>query len=231
MNRRVVFILAAATWLTAAGSNALAQTSTSAPNAATRPATTVAPDPSTPKGALKALAQALDVGDRKAVLDLLSAQSPIEQKIAAATADLAAAAAGLRQASAKAFGEEAARPLGVELGATPEALERIDAAKVQLDGDARATVRTDNAEGPPMVLARVGGVWRVPVSELSKDVEPADVERNVAAMADQARLMRQLAAEVAAGKYKTAAEARQALDRRILQSALPTQPSTRAAAP
>ena len=74
-------------------------------------------------------------------------------------------------------------------------------------------------------------MWRVPVSELSKDVEPADVERNVAAMADQARLMRQLAAEVAAGKYKTAAEARQALDRRILQSALPTQPSTRAAAP
>ena len=72
-----------------------------------------------------------------------------------------------------------------------------------------------------MVLARVNGAWKIPVAELSKDVEAADVERNVAALLDQAKLMRELAEEVAAGKYKTAAEARQALDRRIVQSALP----------
>jgi hypothetical protein len=110
-------------------------------------------------------------------------------------------------------------------------MTRIDSAKVQLDGDTRAVVRNDNAEGPPMALTRSNGQWRVPVAELSKDVEAADVERNVAALLDQARLMRQLSAEVAAGKYKTAAEARQALDKRILESALPqTSPATTAAA-
>jgi hypothetical protein len=203
-------------------------------HAQTRPATapaTAPADASTPKGALKALAQALDAGDRKAVLELLWAQSPSEQKTANATADLAEAAAGLRRAAAKAFGDEAARPLGVEVGATPQALDRIDAARVHLDGE-RATVRTENAEGPPMVLARSNGVWRVPVGELSKDVEPADVERTVSALASQAKLLRELTAEVAAGKYKTAADARQALDKRIVQSAFPQSgPSTAATKP
>ena len=78
-----------------------------------------------------------------------------------------------------------------------------------------------------MILARVNGAWKVPVSELAKDVEAADVERNVAALIDQARLLRELSEEVSAGKYKTAADARQALDKRILQSALPqTGPTT-----
>jgi hypothetical protein len=201
---------------------------------ATDPTTAVATsrpvDASTPKGSLKALAQALDAGQRQAVLDLLLAQSPAERKVAEATADLAEAAATLRRAAIKAFGEEAARPLGVEAGATPEALGRIDAAKIQLDGD-RATVRTDSAEGPPMILVRSDGRWRVPISELSRDVEPADLDRNVAALIDQARLMRQLAAEVSAGKYTTAPDARQALDKRIVQSAFPqTAPASPAPA-
>ena len=209
---------------------AAAPAQTSAPSAkpsvATGPTTALA-DPSTPKGALKALAQALDAGERKAVLDLLAAKSSAERKTADATADLAEAAAALRRAAAKCFGQQAARPLGAQPGATQEALDRIDAAKVQIDGD-RATVRTETSEGPPMVLERSAGAWRVPVSELCKDTEPAELDRNVAALAEQSRLLRELAAEVAAGKYKTAPEARQALDKRIMQSALPTQPATRA---
>jgi hypothetical protein len=190
-------------------------------SATTAPATSPTGDASTPKGALKAFAQALDAGDRKAVLDLLWAQTDADQKLADATAGLAEAAAQLRRAAAKAFGDEAARPLSVEQGATPEALARIDSAKVQIDGE-RATVRPEHSEGPPMVLTRVAaGSWKLPVSELSKDVEAADVERNVAALLDQAKLTRQLSEEVSAGKYKTAADARQVLDRRIVQSALP----------
>src|SRR5437773_8968015 len=111
---------------------------------ATTAPTTAPADPSTPKGALKALAQALDAGDRKALLDLLCAQSPADQKIADATANLAEASARLRKVAGKTFGEEAARPLGVEPGATPEAIARIDAAKVQLDGE-RATVRPEDS--------------------------------------------------------------------------------------
>jgi hypothetical protein len=197
-----------------------------APAITSGPTTSPAVDASTPKGALKALAAALDAGDRSAVLALLSATTPAEQKVADATAGLAEASALLRKAATKTFGEEAARPLGVQSGATPEAIARIDSAKVQFAGD-RATVRPAQTEGPPMVLMRIGNAWKVPVSELSKDVEPADVDRNVAALLDQAKLMRELSEEIAAGKYKTASDARQVLDRRIVQSALPaTGPAT-----
>jgi hypothetical protein len=207
--------------------------------ASTVPATVPADpaDPATPKGALKALAQALDAGDRAAVLKLLLADTGEERKVAAATADLADATAGLRRAAAKAFGEQGSRPLGVDAGATPEALARIDSATVDLAQD-RATVRTPQLEGPPIVLVKRDGTWHVPVSELSKDVEAADVERNLKDVAEQTRLLRELSAEVLAGKYKTAAEARQALDARILKSAMPqlsaggaggaaTQPATK----
>jgi hypothetical protein len=206
------------------GCLATALSAQTTPSAATRPATapvTTAPvDPTTPKGALKSLAQALDAGDRSAVLNLLSASSPQEQKIADATADLAVATAALRRAAIKSFGEQASRALGVDLGATPEAMARIDAARVELDGD-KATVRTAEAEGPPMVLVRRDGAWRLQVALLIKDVEAADIERSLHDVADQTRLLRELTAEVIAGKFKTAAEARETLDKRILKSAMP----------
>ena len=202
---------------------AAAATTTTAP---TRP-TTAPADPSTPKGALKALAQALDAGDRKGVLQILWAQSPSEQKIADATAELAEASAALRRAASKAFGDVAARPLGVEVGATPQAMDRIDSANVKVDGN-RATVRPESGDGPPMILVRGGDIWRVPVAELSKDVEAADVDRNVAALADQAKMLREVAAEVSAGKYKTATDARQTLDKRIVDSAFSQSATTTA---
>jgi hypothetical protein len=82
-------------------------------------------------------------------------------------------------------------------------------------------MRTADADGPPLTLVKRDGVWRVPVSELSKDVQQADIEKNLADLNHQTVLMRELALEVAAQKYATAMEARQALDKRILSSSLP----------
>ena len=89
--------------------------------------------------------------------------------------------------------------------------------------------RSAQTEGPPLALVRRGGAWRVPVSELSKDVEAADVEKNLADMNRQTKLMRELSIEVAAHQYATATEARQVLDKRILSSSLPPM-TTRPAA-
>ncbi|MEO6434575.1 MAG: hypothetical protein ABIP55_02290 [Tepidisphaeraceae bacterium] len=188
----------------------------------TQAATTqsVPADPSTPRGALKRLAQALDAGERAVVLDLLSAESDAQRKWATATADLAEATAALRRSAVAGFGPQGSRGLAVDAAASPEALARIDGAEVAITGDS-ATVRPAQDEGPPIVLVRRDGRWRVPVSEFSRDVEAVDLDRAIAALADETRLLRELATEVSAGKYKTAADARQALDRRILQSAMP----------
>ena len=186
----------------------------------TVPATTQAADPSTPRGALHALARALDAGDRQIILELLWSDSDAQRRWASATADLAEATAALRRSAMQGFGAEASRPLGVDLAATPEAVARIEAAEVAITGD-RAIVRTAGEEGPPLVLARRDGTWRVPVAEFLKDVESPDLERAVTLLSEETRLLRELADEVAAGKYKTATDARQALDQRILQSAQP----------
>jgi hypothetical protein len=56
---------------------------------------------------------------------------------------------------------------------------------------------------------------------LSKDVEAADLDKNLADVAAQVGLTRVLADEVAAGKFATATDARQALDQRILKATMP----------
>jgi hypothetical protein len=229
-NWQVVVAAAVLAGLTAAA--AAAPAAQLQADAATRPASTTptsAPvDPTTPKGALKSLAQALEAGDRALVLELLDASTPGEQKIATATADLAEATAVLRRAATKAFGETAARPLGVDPGATNEAMARVDASNVALDSaGAKATVRSPDADEPPLTMVLREAKWRVPVSEISKDVEAADLDKNLKDVAEQGKLLKELAGEVSAGKYKTAAEARQELDKRIMKSAMPQlEPTT-----
>jgi hypothetical protein len=182
--------------------------------------TTAAIDPTTPKGALKMLARALDAGARATVLKLLWADSDQERRVASATADLAHATARLRAAAIRTFGAKSSRALGVDPGATPQAMARIDSATVETEDD-HATVSSPHQEGPPMKLLRKDGTWHVPVAELSKDVEPADIERNLKDVASQTRLMEALTSEVLAGKFKTATDAREALDERILHSTMP----------
>lgn len=202
--------------------------------ASTRP---IAVDHSSPKLALRSFAMALDAGDRAAVLELLQADTPHERKLAGAAADLAGATADLRRAAVTAFGEQTSRALGVDPAAAVESVARIDKATESLDKEkGRAEVRTAELEGPPLVLLRdADGRWRLPVSELVKDVQAADVDRTVADMARQTKLMRDLADEVSRGAYATASAARQALDKRILQDAMPqlgpaTTPAPAAAA-
>jgi len=191
----------------------------------TRLATTTTPtsapvDQSTPKGALKVLAKALEAGDRNTLLDLLHADSPSERKIAEATAALAEATAELRRASLKAFGATASRPLGVDLAAVGEAMGRVDASTETIDGD-RATVTSPVDPGDSLMLVQRDHKWRVPMAQISGAVNAADLDKTLHDSAEQAKLLKLLAGEVTAGKFKTAIDARQELDKRIIESAMP----------
>src|SRR6185437_11256928 len=135
-------------------------------------------DHSTPKAALKAFAQVLDAGNRAGVIELLAVETDQDRKLAAATADLAQASAVLRASAIKAFGESKSRALGVDQGASAAAAARIDAAAETITGDT-AVVRPADNDGPPMSLVKRSGVWLIPVGQLSKDVDPADIDRNL----------------------------------------------------
>ena len=198
---------------------------------ATRPATATTPtsapvDPSTPKGALKTLTRALEAGDRKTLLEMFAADSPAEQKIAEATAGLAEATAELRRASVKTFGEQASRPLGVDGHAVDEAFARVDASTETIDGD-KATVTSPEQQGDSLQLVRKDAKWRVPMSQIAGPAKGPELDQQLRESAEQAKLLRELAGDVTAGKYKSAIEARQELDRRIMKLAMPaTNPTT-----
>ena len=224
--RRTMWVMAAGVVLlwcagaTLRAANAPAPVTTKPdPKRATTAPTSAPIDQTTPKGTLKLLARALEAGDRKMLLEVFDAGSATEKKIAEATASLAEATAELRRASFKAFGEEASRPLGME--AAGEAMARVDSSIEKIDGD-KATVTSPLDSTDSLMLVQRDKKWRVPMSQFSGGaVDAADLEKNLHDTAEQAKLLKGLAVEVAAGKFKTAMDARQELDKRIIQSAMP----------
>lgn len=185
-------------------------------------------DQSTPRGALKLLAQALETGDGGKVLLVLHAANATETKIAAATADLAAANGAVRNAAIKAYGEEAAKKFVA--GSLSEASDRLDSAAEKIDGD-RATVNTAEDDAEPLTLIRVDGKWVIPLTSVATGVAQTDVDRNLQDVEAQIHLLRSVGDQIAQGKFKTVEEARAALDRELMQAAIKGSTTLPATAP
>lgn len=179
------------------------------------PTTTTAPsvpaEPTTPRGALKTLYNAMQDGDGARIRDLLLALTPTETKMVEAITHNAEAQAKFRRAAVTAFGEQKAKLLlGEAESATAAAMAQIDASTEQVDGE-HATVKNDNPEQPPLGLSKVGVNWKIPVSEFAKGVDAQEVERQLPDQEFFAKLVEGFASDVASGKYKTAEEAGDAI--------------------
>lgn len=241
MSRRSIAIIAscAITWIVAANV-ATAQTAppadaTAPAPAATAPATTQAvdipTDQSTPKSALRVLADAMEAGDREAILGVLLAQTPQETKMAQAMADLAAALAGLRKEAVAAFGDEGAKVLTGDMQAlAAQGLARLAAASEKIDGDTATVVVEGDAE-QPVNLVKQDGKWRYPVAEMAKGIDPAQIEKGVEDATAQTKLLREAAEEVRADKFETGEEVRQTLEQRVMQMVLARQKAATQPAP
>jgi hypothetical protein len=195
------------------------------------------------RDALKALAKALEQGDRDVIRKSMYAATPTEKKMLEAMASMAAQLAELHKASVKAFGEEEAKSLtgdvGMEMG-------RIDEAQITFEGDT-ATVRyaapttnssdtppdpaaaqepdTDAAPpSPPLTLKKIEGHWRVPISELSKDTTEGDIDQRLSDLEAQNKIITELTAEITQGKYKNADKAAEAWQGKMMQALAPKKP-------
>ena len=178
----------------------------------------------TPKGALKLLAVALREGDPDRIRQVMYAANPTEARMVAAMADMAKAMASLQKAAVKAFGKDAAREVVGDTDATDsESKARIDAAEVKIQGDT-ATVTMEDGEEAPVVLKRVDGRWRLPMAELSRGADLTALEERLAGLAQQAKLVRELADEVAAKKYASPAQAHEAWQSRAMQASMQRPP-------
>jgi hypothetical protein len=192
----------------------------------TRP--TTAPDDlaTTPRGALRALNQAMRRGDVPIIKELFLATNPSEKRMVDADAAMAAALARLRSVSVQTYGVSAADIVTGETdtGAADSAA-RIDSADVTVTGDVATVVYRDEKESP-FVLKKSGGLWRIPVSQLGKPLEPAALDERLADLAIQQKVVEELTDQIRRKKFATAEEAREAWRARILQAAT-SQPATR----
>jgi pyruvate dehydrogenase E2 component (dihydrolipoamide acetyltransferase) len=246
LSRRSRSIVAAALGLSVSGSVALAQNApapapaapapATAPAAATTQGADIPTDQSTPKSALRVLADGMEAGDKDKILGVLLAGSPQEQKMANAMAELAGAIAGLRKDAVAAFGAEGAKLLTGDTAATvAQGLARLGAATEKIEGDkATVTVGTGDATEPPVTLVKQDGKWKYPVAEMAKGIDAAQIEKGIEDAAAQTKLLKDAAEEVRGGKYKTGEEVRQTLEQRVMQMVLArqkaaTQPATQGA--
>lgn len=173
---------------------------------------------STPKGALKLLATALRDGDSDRIRAVMHATNAAETRMVAAMADMARAMAELQKASVKAYGAEGAKEIVGDTQATDAAgRARIDAAEVRVQGDA-ATVVIAEGEDAPVVLKRVGGQWKVPMAELSKNADPSVLDERLAELSEQRKLVVQLTREIGEGQFAGPAQAKDAWQSRAMQA-------------
>ena len=194
------------------------------------PAPSAATSTATPKGALKLLAAGLRDGDADRIRQVMYAANSAETRMITAMADMAKAMAVLQKSSVKAFGRDGAKEVVGDTDATDsESQARIESAEVKVTGDT-ATVTMESGEEAPVVLKRVDGRWRMPMSELSRGADPSALEERLAGLAEQSRLVRELAEEIAAGKYPSPAQAHEAWQSRAMQASM-RRPPARAEAP
>jgi hypothetical protein len=191
----------------------LAAAQTSRPT--TRPATA-----DTPAGALRVLNLALLEGDSAAVKQLIQTRDAQEMQLVAAMADYSAALAALHKEAIKAFGKNGANAVTGDTDAeSAEGLDAIDKAEVALEGDT-ASLRYKSGGDAPVVLKKVNGQWKLPLSQLISGADHSAEQARLEEFASQSRLAQQTADEIARGKYKSADDAAHAWQGRLLDVVL-----------
>ena len=214
--------------------------------ATTRPAATSQPaavntpavvDTNSPKAAVKTFVAAEIKGDGKAIRDVLMANTPTEQRMAGAIADLAVAIADLDRAMIAKFGAAQTEPLmGDKEAALAEVTAKVDRSTESVNGET-ATVtspadptpdngpdKTAGGYPPPgaaspqdtMLLKKVAGQWKVSVSDMAKGSSEENVQRTLASVDTAVAGYRSVLADLNAGKLPTVDSVAAALNAKMI---------------
>lgn len=215
---------------------AVAQSAAPVTRPTTSPATLPAADQTTPKGALRMLFTATDAGDAAVIRSVLYTASPLEEKMAKTMAELSSAMATLQSAIGTTFGGDQARVQADNRAAASRIRDELLAKLTEaIDGD-HAVVKLDAMGNfQPMEFKKIDGQWKVLIGKSLEKTDAATVEKQLDATAIQVKVIRDVAADVSAGKFKTVADVKQTMDAKVRQALMQyvqeqskpaTQPST-----
>ena len=169
-------------------------------------------DLSTPKGAAKAFATAMQNGDAAAAKRASTGGDP---QMIDSLAKLSGSMKKLHDASVAKFGDQGKNLTGG--GGGPDFSDwskKIDDATIKEDGDTATLTLKDGGE--PLKLKKINGEWKVDVAPLTTEMASMG-----SAMVDSmSKAADETAGEINSGKYKTPQEAQQSLSTKMMSSSL-----------
>ena len=169
-------------------------------------------DLSTPKGAAKNFATAMENGDADGAKRASTGADPamIDSMV-----KLAGNMKKLRDAAVSKFGDQGKDLLGSAGGAdSMDMAKKVDDADVKEDGD-NATL-TPKSGGQPIKLKKISGEWKVDASELTEMVS----KMGGGMFDSMSQAATDTASDINAGKFKTAQEAQQAFGSKMMSAAM-----------
>ena len=180
-------------------------------------------DRTTPLGALRDFADALEQSDSNRVMAAMLAGSPTARRIAAAMGEAVAAERDFKRAVAARFGKKQVTVININFGqAAFKTGEDLSDAVTYTDAD-HAVVRLPSRSRPDkphsVQMVRVNGFWKFS-DEGTPGIDDGDGEAE-AAFRKAAAMMRQTEAEISEGKYQTYDEAVRMLVKRFGAAANP----------
>jgi hypothetical protein len=186
--------------------------------AQTAPSTAPAPaaDQSTPRGALRVLAEAMDNGDAAGIRSAMTATTPLEKQMVDALIGYHEALAHFSKAAEEAFGaDEAKKIIGDKAAAHENAMAALAATPEKIDGDTAIV-----GDGPQHVqLVKVDGKWTIPAGKLAEGTDTASVNQRIADLKTRARIYNEVTEETKHDQYKTPEEAWAAVNAKAMKAA------------
>jgi len=173
-------------------------------------------DPSSPRGALKALVGAMQVGDVAKIKSLIATTNPTEEKMVDAMATMAVSQKKFRTAARAAYGDGATELVGNTEADAAAGLAKIDTAPEAINGDTATVDPNERPDIPPMTLKKIDGQWRIPISELARGVDPSEIQQRLDDLSLLSRMMDESADEVSKGMYKTPKDATEAINSKMM---------------
>lgn len=203
----------------AAAQNAPAAAPSTTPTSA--PAAPVVPiNTTSPRGTMKVLSQAMEAGDAAAIKKVMHAANPAEEKMVAAMSAQAEAIGKLKSASVAKFGaQEAKKLVGDTASQLAQAMLTFDAAGEKIDGNT-ATVTPQGDPQQAIHLVKDGSDWKLSVAEMAKQVPAGQIDRALADMNLQAKILNEIADGITKGQYKTPEEAGKDLQQKLIRAAM-----------
>jgi hypothetical protein len=182
------------------------------------PAADARPDLSTPKAAAVAFMRALESGEVRAI-KAVTLGSDDDYRLMSAVASAMRATRDLQKAANNRFGKAGD---GIVPGQSGDPVDEISESKVKETGDTALLARKEDPEGrSPLKLKKTDGQWKIDLAALP---DKRQINQALPAMRATQRAMEQATADIKAGKYKTAEEAKEVVQKQLMQAATPPEP-------